>query len=97
MRPTADWIMRLEYEEESETLKAMANPVRLQILIGLLEDECNVSRIQKNLGVPQSTVSQHLRILRNKGIIQGRREGTKICYRVIDRRVRDIVDVFKKG
>lgn len=88
--------MRLEYEEESEVLKALANPVRLQILAGLLEDECNVSRIQKKLGLPQSTVSQHLRILRNKGIIQGRREGTKVCYRVIDRRVKGVIGVLKK-
>ncbi|KPJ49924.1 ArsR family transcriptional regulator [candidate division TA06 bacterium DG_26] len=88
--------MQVKYEVQSEILKAMANPVRLQILMGLLEDECNVSRIQKNLGIPQSTISQHLRILRDKGIIQGRREGTKICYRVIDRHVRDIVDILKK-
>ena len=89
--------MQIDYEEKSHILKAMSNPVRLQILMGLSEDECNVSRIQRNLGIPQSTVSQHLRILRDNGIIQGRREGTKICYRVIDRDVRDILDLFKKG
>lgn len=88
--------MSIKYEYESEILKALANPIRLQIVAGLLEDECNVSRIQQKLGVPQSTVSQHLRILRNKGIIKGRREGTKICYKVIDKHARAIVETLKK-
>jgi len=65
-------------------------------VLGLLKDECNVAQIQKVLGLPQSTISQHLRILKNAGIIKGRKEGTKICYRVIDARVRKIVEIIKR-
>jgi len=86
----------LNYEEISETLKALAHPARLRIVLGLLKDECNVAQIQKVLGLPQSTISQHLRILKNAGIIKGRKEGTKICYRVIDARVRKIVEIIKR-
>jgi len=86
----------LSYEQISEMLKALAHPARLKMVIGLLKDECNVAQIQKVLGLPQSTISQHLRILRNAGIIKGRREGTKICYRVIDVRVRKIVEIIKR-
>ena len=87
--------MGVSYEEMSEMLKALAHPARMKIVIGLLKDECNVNQIQKVLGLPQSTISQHLRILRNAGIIKGRREGTKTCYRVIDVRVRKIVGIIK--
>ncbi len=81
-------------EESSEVLKAIAHPARLRILAGLLKDECSVSRIQQKLGLPQSTISQHLRILRDRGIVQGRREGTKHCYSVIDSRVKKILEAM---
>jgi len=86
----------VNYEKVSETLKALAHPARLKIVVGLLKDECNVAQIQKVLGLPQSTISQHLRVLKNAGIIKGRKEGTKICYRVIDVRVRKIVEIIKR-
>ncbi len=67
----------------SEVLKALAHPVRLRIVDGLLSArECNVDKIVRGLGLPQSTVSQHLGILRSKGIVNIRREGVKVCYRV---------------
>jgi ArsR family transcriptional regulator len=88
--------MVVNYEKDSETLKAMAHPARLKMVVGLLEDECNVAQIQKVLRLPQSTISQHLKILKNAGIIKGRREGTKTCYRVVDARVRRIVEIIKR-
>ena len=88
--------MTKKFEQLSEVLKALAHPARLQIVAGLLKDECNVSQIQKSLRLPQSTISQHLRVLKNGGIIRGRREGTKMCYRVVDKRVREIIKVIEK-
>ena len=88
--------MTVNHEKVSETLKALAHPARLKIVAGLLKDECNVAQIQKALGLPQSTISQHLRILKNADIIKGRREGNKTCYRVIDARVRKIVEIIKR-
>jgi DNA-binding transcriptional ArsR family regulator len=86
----------VNYEKVSETLKALAHPARLKMVAGLLKDECNVAQIQKVLGLPQSTISQHLRVLKNADIIKGRREGTKTCYRVIDARIRKIVQIIKR-
>jgi len=88
--------MAVRYEEISETFKALAHPARLKMVVGLIKDECNVAQIQRILGLPQSTISQHLRILRNAGVIEGRREGTKTCYRVIDARVRKFVEIIKR-
>jgi len=88
--------MAVKYEKISETFKALAHPARLKMVAGLIKDECNVTRIQKVLRLPQSTISQHLRVLKNAGIIKGRREGTKTCYRVIDARVRKIVEIVKR-
>jgi ArsR family transcriptional regulator len=86
----------VNYEKVSETLKALAHPARLKMVAGLLRDECNVTKIQKVLGLPQSTISQHLKVLKSAGIIKGRREGTKTCYRVIDGQARKILEVTKQ-
>jgi ArsR family transcriptional regulator len=60
------------YENEAELLKALAHPVRLCIVNGLLnKGTCNVSFMQNCLGMPQSTVSQHLQKLRVAGIVKG--------------------------
>ena len=86
----------VNYEKISETLKALAHPVRLKIVVGLLKDECNVAKIQKVLRLPQSTISQHLRILKNAGIVKGRKEGNKTCYRVIDVRLKKFMEIIKR-
>jgi DNA-binding transcriptional ArsR family regulator len=90
-----DSAVTVKYEKLSEILKALAHPARLKMIAGLLKDECNVTQIQKELKMPQPTISQHLRILKNAGIIKGRREGTKTCYRIIDARARKIIKIVK--
>ena len=66
------------------TLKALAHPVRLLIIKTLLDNECNVSNMEKTVGLSQSGVSQHLRILRLSGIIEPERDGKEICYKIVD-------------
>ena len=84
-------------EDASEMLKALAHPTRLEIISGLVKNECSVAQIQKKLGLPQSTISQHLRVLRKSGIIRARRDGTRRCYRVVDNRARKIVQIMARG
>ena len=61
--------MSIDYGKDSELLKALGHPVRLRMVEGLLKHECNVNKIVKALNLPQSTVSQHLGILKNRGIV----------------------------
>jgi ArsR family transcriptional regulator len=77
---------------QSDFLKALAHPVRLRMVRGLLSRrECNVGAMARSLGVPQSTASQHLRILKNCGIVAFRKEGARTCYHIADGRVRGIM------
>ncbi|MDI6710173.1 MAG: metalloregulator ArsR/SmtB family transcription factor [Thermoanaerobacterales bacterium] len=86
------------YRRDADLLKALAHPARLCILHGLLrEDACRVGRIRECLGLPQSTVSQHLAVLRAHGIVDGERQGTAVCYRVADRRVRRLAEALWGG
>lgn len=84
------------YEKKADKIKALAHPHRLCIIKGLLEGGCNVTKIQDCLGLPQSTVSQHLSKLKAAGIIDGERNGLEICYRVVDQDIIDIVKILLK-
>jgi ArsR family transcriptional regulator len=89
--------MSLNFEKDSEILKVLGHPLRLRIVAGLAEiSECNVNNIVSKLKIPQSTASQHLGILKNRGIIAPRKEGVKTCYRVVDKRVIELLQIFKK-
>lgn len=84
------------FEKDSEILKALGHPVRLKMIFGLIKDEeCNVNKIVEELNVPQSTVSQHLGLLKNKGIVATRKEGVKTCYKVVNKKVLDIIEILK--
>ena len=80
-----------KYTAASEMLKVLAHPVRLCIVRGLMDNQCNVTKMQECLALPQSTVSQHLARLKSAGIIAGERTGLEICYRVVNERAKKIV------
>jgi DNA-binding transcriptional ArsR family regulator len=61
-------------------LKAMANPVRLRVLCQLAEGEKAVGELEQVAGVSQSALSQHLALLRQRGLVSSRRAGQAIYY-----------------
>lgn len=74
-------------------MKAISHPVRLCIVRRLLkEGEKNVTEMQNCLDAPQSTVSQHLSRLKAAGIIEGKREGTEVYYKVINGDVEKVIN-----
>lgn len=79
-------------DREAEILKVLGHPIRLKIVAGLTTQTCNVKKIWECLELPQATVSQHLALLKNKGIIEGRREGVEVFYQVVSPEARKIVD-----
>lgn len=84
-----------DLEINAELLKALAHPIRLCIVKGLISNEgCNVTHMQNCLNMPQSTISQHIAKLKSAGIIKGQRNGLEITYCVVDKKVIDIVNVL---
>ena len=71
-----------EIEELAETLKALSDPTRLR-LVKLLSEGGGalcVNALARRLGVTQSAVSQHLRLLRHAGLVRGERRGVFVHY-----------------
>lgn len=74
---------RTSYDRQAELLKALSNPLRLRIVHGLLRQGChNVSCIERETGMSQSCVSQHLQKLRSAGILEADRQGNEVFYHV---------------
>lgn len=84
-----------KYNEIAEMLKVLAHPVRLCIVKGLLENgECNVTYMQNCLDTPQSTISQHLQRLRSAGIVEGKRNGLEIYYKISNKKIADLISIL---
>lgn len=71
----------MDDERLAEAFKALAHPARLRILRHLIEeDRCVCGRIVEVMPLAQSTVSQHLKILKEAGLVKGEVEGPSTCY-----------------
>jgi ArsR family transcriptional regulator len=70
------------WEMQADMCQTLANPKRLQILNLLKEGELSVGAMVQALGVAKANLSQHLGVMRQKGILLSRREGTTIYYRL---------------
>ena len=74
--------MQAAAEEASELLKALANRHRLLIICQLIDAERSVGQLVEFLGIRDSTVSQHLALLRKDGLVTARRDGQTIWYSI---------------
>jgi len=74
--------------------KALSHPARIRIAARLLRGDCCVTEARACLELSQPNVSQHLKILKDAGLIVGRRQGAKICYRLADSRVARILRIL---
>ena len=81
-----------EYQAQAKLFKALMHPVRLEILDVLREGEECVCHMEAALGYRQAYISQHLAVLRDAGLVQDRRDGWNIFYRVIKPEVFELLD-----
>ncbi|MBA4374126.1 MAG: transcriptional regulator [Thermodesulfovibrio sp.] len=75
------------FELQAEVCKTLASPKRLEIINALKEGEKTVGELVEILGVPKANVSQHLAVMRHKGILNSRRDGVNIYYRIANPKV----------
>jgi ArsR family transcriptional regulator len=72
-------------------LKTLAHPQRLFILCSLVRGEATVSGLRSACGASQSVISQHLTRMRREGIVQARRNGNFVHYRVADPKLAELI------
>ena len=100
MSATAENVVLITNEEDiyraSRALKAMASPLRLKILCVLGPmDEVSVQDIVDQVGTSQSNISQHLSMLREKGILASRKDANKVYYRIAEPKILQLIGAMR--
>lgn len=80
----------------AELCSGISDPNRIAILYALSERPSNVTGLTARLHLPQSTVSRHLRILRNSGLVKFERQGREVQYELSDDRVIQALELLRK-
>jgi ArsR family transcriptional regulator len=83
-------------QELAELFKAVADPTRLRLVKLLAESSRSlcVNALTARLEVSQSAVSQHLRVLRQAGLVSGERRGNRVHYSLDERRIAQVTRLF---
>ena len=88
-----DLVMASLSQSEAELFQALASPVRVRMLELLrASGSMTVSEMQQRLGIEAANASQHLRVLRDRGLVQRRRDGTSIWYSIVDPALHTLLD-----
>lgn len=85
-----------DIQQASQAIKAIAHPLRLKILCVLGDQEISVQDIVERVGTSQSNISQHLAILRDKGVLSTRKDANRVFYRVGDLRTLKLVGLMRE-
>jgi len=83
------------WELQADICQTLANPKRLQILHLLKGGELSVGAMVRSLGLPKANLSQHLSLMRQKGILATRRSGTTIFYRLITPEITQACEIMR--
>ena len=84
------------YELHAEVCKTMSNPKRLEIINLLRNGEKSVDELATKMGIRMANLSQHLAVMRAKRIVQTRRDGLKIYYRIANPKVVKACDLMRE-
>ncbi len=80
---------------EADFCAALSEPTRILILYALNEKPLHVTELTNELGVSQPTVSRHLKVLRDRGLVFTERRGTVITYHLADQRIIQAMDLLR--
>ena len=75
--------------------QALGDPKRILILYALYEQPRHVTALADDLGMPQPTVSRHLRVLRQRNLVSTERNGTAVVYTIKDDRIITVLDTMR--
>ena len=82
---------------EADFCAALSDPTRIFILYALDEGPLNVTELTNELNLPQPTISRHLKVLRERGLVYTQRQGTVITYHLTDQRIIQAMDLLRSA
>ena len=91
-RPPASEIRELH----AQICQALADPTRIMLLYTLVDDDKNVGELAEELRLSQPNVSRHLKVLRERGMVNATRDGANVIYSLADKRVIRALDLMRE-
>ena len=83
------------YQLEADFCSALSDPTRLLILCTLADRSLNVTELSEELNVIQPTISRHLKVLRERGLVNAVRKGSSVTYHLGDKRLIQALDLLR--
>jgi ArsR family transcriptional regulator len=89
--------MEMIFEFHADVCKVFSNAKRLEILNTLRDREMTASELVEKIGLSKANLSQHMSILKSKGVVVSRREGVNIYYRISNSKIIQACDLMREG
>lgn len=90
-------MIAIDYENAALCLKTLANPQRLEIVHYLIEKKrCSVGEIAEEFSLPNNVASEHLTLMKDRGLLQSTRDGRKVYYTISEPTLKNIMNCIKK-
>ena len=83
------------YRRHAEICKVLTDPKRLMLLDALRAEELSVGQLAERLGITLANCSQHLSVLRSALLVDSRRQGTTVLYRLTEPRIAEACDIIE--
>ena len=96
MRPAITKSILKQCDFVSQLLKSLSHPVRLKVLCALMEGERGVNELTEFCEISQSAMSQFLNRMKAEGVVDSRRDGTRVYYRVSDPKLSRLLTAIKE-
>lgn len=80
----------------ASTLNILGDPIRLKIVVDLMDHDCSVTGLMQHVNISQPLVSHHLRILRDARIVKATKLGKQVIYSLVDETSKSIISVLTK-
>lgn len=91
-----DGVLKERLDRAARCLRVLAHPIRLQLIYLLGQGEQSVQELERQVQASQSSVSQHLNLLKDKDIVESRRAAQQVFYRLKDPRVLQLTSLTKE-
>ena len=83
------------HQLHAQLCNGLADPIRILILYSLADNAHHVNELSEQTNIPQPTISRHLKILRERGLVVSQRSGQYVKYSLADKRVIDALDLLR--
>ena len=80
----------------AQICQALADPTRIMLLYTLAEENKNVGELAEDLKLSQPNISRHLKVLRERGMVNATRDGANVVYSLADKRVIEALDLMRQ-